>query len=577
MNNRATVALAIVAVLMMLPAASASAKTPAAGPLVTPDPRAYPAADEKEWGQLLWVLKLADQDLDDFSHFQSVDEQGVSACRYTVAFSAYFLAVEQYHKFPAWREPLQRAFDRLIGRMLQKRVWEYWLRESPGVTKFEPKEDRPYPAAKDPVAYRNIMYSGHLSQMINLYQSLYRDCKWDAPGSIVLKWDNTTRFTYDNRTLQDAMFLQLITNPVPGIECEPNAIFPACNTHPMLGWLLYDQMHRSRYYAAAQPLFDAFFESSFINRETHRIGAFYLMKQGWVFSAWNPRYGNSMDPLIGQMIAKGANFDSSGNDGWTMTFMHAWNPKLAEELYPHMRAAQVRMARDGSALLKNDSLTPDAYYGFFAALAAEMGDAPVRDGLLKSVDRMFSPVWQGKTYHYPFADKAGAVNLAADDGAKKPSPTKPQGGLCCKSLRMKGHGEANNMKTMPQHSDLSDRLVALARALPKNGLWMLHNRPFDDAHFQAPCITGVDPTVLPLKRALWNAKARALIVSTRGVKTPSALRSFVVQGLDKARTYRIVIDGATRSTVSNTASTRISLPSDALDHDVIVLETSETH
>ena len=75
---------------------------PAAG-AATINPNSYPAADEKEFGQLLWVLKLADQDIADFSNFQSVDEQGISASRYSIAFSAYFLAAEQYHKFPAWR------------------------------------------------------------------------------------------------------------------------------------------------------------------------------------------------------------------------------------------------------------------------------------------------------------------------------------------------------------------------------------------------------------------------------------------------------------------------------------------
>ena len=280
-------------------------------------------------------------------------------------------------------------------------------------------------------------------------------------------------------------------------------------------------------------------------------------------------------------------FDSSGNDGWTAAFMHAWNPKLVESLYPHMRGGQVRMNPDGSALLKNDSLTPDAYYGFFVALAAEMGDAPVRDGLLRSIDRMFTPVWQGATYHYPFVDKAGAMNLAADDGAKPPSapatkpptptpaPTRPQGGLCCKSLRVKGHGDANNMKTSPQHSDLSDRLVALARALPKNGLWTLHNRPFDDAHFQEPCVTGIDPVALPLKRALWDSRARALIVSTRAVKGSSGARTFTVQGLDKARTYHVVVDGASRAPIAGAASAEIALPSPSVDHDVIVIEAPE--
>ncbi|MEI7437527.1 MAG: hypothetical protein WCL16_12060, partial [bacterium] len=231
----------------------------------TVDPNAYPGVSAEEWGQLRWMLKLADQDISDFTNFQSVDEQGISASRYSLAFGAYFLAAEQYHKFPAWQETIKNAFDRLNQKMLDKQVWGYWAHESLGITKFEPRMDRPYPENKDPVSLGNIMYSGHLGQMINLYQMLYNDRKWDAPGSIVFKWDENTRFVYNNKTLQEVMFLQLINNPVPGIECERNAIFPVCNLHPMLSWMLYDQMHGTRYFAAAQPLFDKFFETTFVD------------------------------------------------------------------------------------------------------------------------------------------------------------------------------------------------------------------------------------------------------------------------------------------------------------------------
>lgn len=560
------------------------------------DPNAYPAADEKEFGQLRWVLKLADQDITDFSNFQSVDEQGVSACRYSVAFSAYFLAAEQYHKFPAWQETIKTAHDRLLARMIEKRIWQYWEHESPGVTKFEPNMDRPYPAMKDPVACRNIMYSGHLGQMINLYQMLYNDRKWDKPGSIVFQWDDNTKFVYDNKTLQEAMFLQMINNPVPGIECEPNAIFPACNTHPMLSWLLYDQIHGSRYFEAAQPLFDKFFESQFVNSKTHQLGAFYLLKQGWVFSAWNPRYGNKMDPMIQEMIKKGADFDSSGNDGWIGMFMHAWSPKLIERLYPYMKTYQVKISSDGFVTLKNDSLTPDAYYGFFVALAAEVGDEPVRKGLLDAIDKMFAPEWIDGAYHYPFMDKAGAVNLAADDSAKKPpsassaqqaapaDQSKPldktasnpgvrsdaKGCPACNAMRIKGHGDANNMKTMPQHSDLSDRLIALARALPKNGLWTMHNQPFDAEHFSEPAIAGVDIKKTALKRAIYDRSKSALIVSTMPAKSNAADAGFKIVNLDPAGTYHLTIDGKKIADVSGVKEYDVPPLGWAQAHDLIL-------
>ncbi|MFA6075589.1 MAG: hypothetical protein WCV63_05345 [Negativicutes bacterium] len=513
----------------------------------------YPASDKKEFGQLKWVMDLANQDLGDFKNFEDMDEQGASACRYEIAFSNYFLAAEQYHKFPAWQGPIQNAFDRMNQRMLQKRVWQYWNTESPGVTKYEPKMNRPYPAEKDPVAHRNIMYSGHLGMMINLYQMLYNDRKWDKPGSIVFQWDDKTKFVYDNKTLQEAMFLQLINNPVPGVECEPNAIFPACNTHPMLSWREYDQQHGTRYFEAAHPAFDKFFADKFINPQTHEIGAFYLIKQGWVFSGWNPRFGNKMDPLMAEMVKKGANFNSSANDGWVGTFMHAWNPQLINELWPYMKKSQVKMNADGSATLTNDSLAPDAYYGFFTTLAAEVGDEQVKNGLLKTMDNLFQPQWSADgAYHYPFIDAVPTVNLISADSDKAkpvapaaataqvtttaPVANRGTGALCCQNTKMDGEGVANNMKTLPQHSNVVDRLAGLARALPKDGLLKMYTQPFDEKHFTEPAITGVDIARVTLTRAQYDRSKQALVISL----LPGTIQessSFNIINLDPAKTY----------------------------------------
>ena len=551
-----------------------AAKKPAAGKTgaglaAKIDPNTYPAADEKEWGQLIWNLRLADQDITDFTNYQSVDEQGISASRYTVAFSAYFLAAEQYHKFPAWRDTIQNGFDRINKKMLEKNVWGYWTHESLGITKFEPNMDRPYPENKNPVSLGNIMYSGHLGQMINLYQMLYNDRKWDAPGSIVFKLDDNNQFVYNNKSLQDVMFLQFINNPVPGIECERNAIFPVCNLHPMLSWLLYDQMHNTHYFEAAHPLFDKFFASNFIDPKTHSYAIIYLIKQGMVFSSWNPKYGNKMDDMIKGMVAKGANFNSASIDGWIGTFMHAWNPKLVESLWPYRKNFQVIKNPDGSVDLRKDDFAPDAYWGFFTMGVAEMGDESLLRALHKTADKELSPVWIDGAYHYPFMDKASTVNLAAADSETK-TPAAPEqkpsasssgmssetakaeapkndakGGLCCSGvkLRTKEHGNIANMKTWPQHSDLIDRQIALSRALPKNGMWTMHNKPFDMAHFSEPAITGVDMTKTALKRAIYDRSKLALIVSTMPAKSGAVDSSFKIVNLDTAKTYQLTIDG----------------------------------
>jgi len=534
----------------------------------------YPAADEKEWGQLLWNLKLANQDLADFTHYRSVDQQGISANRYTIAFASYFLALEQYHKFPAWREAIQPAFDRLIQKMLQKPVWEYWANESFGITKFEPNMDRPYASSSDPVGYANIMYSGHLGMMINLYQMLYHDMKWDKPGSIVFQWDEKTRFVYDNRRLQEVMFIQNITNPVPGIECERNAIFPACNTHPIISYKLYDQMHNTRFFASATSVYNPWCDSVFINPVTKDFASFYLIKQGWAFSGWNPRYGNKMDEVMAEMVKKGVDFNSGGNDGWIGTFMHAWRPNLIENNYPYLKKKHYKELPNGTAILTKDVIAPDAYYAFFTALAAEVGDEQAREALLKTVDSIYSPVWEDGTYHYPFMDNVPTVNLAAADGAKKPA-TPPPATVQPQTKQntapaLPGHGDATNMKTFPSHSDLADRLIAIARALPAKGLYSMVNYPVDAKHFTEPAISNVGLNKIILKRALYDRGNKTLIVSTIGKKDGGSA-SLTIINLNPAKTYSIEIDKTHHSDVANKPDQIITIDADKA-HDIIVSE-----
>ena len=543
------------------------------------NPNDYPAASNEEWGQLLWNIKLADQDTSDFTNYRSIDEQGVSASRYTVAFSSYFLALEQYHKFPAWREAIQPAFDNLINRMLNKKIWGYWFNESKGITKFEPNMDRPYMQSADPIGNANIMYSGHLGMMINLYQMLYNDLKWDKPGSIVFNWDENHKFVYDNKSLQEVMFIQMMHNPVPGIECERNAVFPACNTHPMISWKLYDNLHGTRYFEAAHTVFDPWFEKVFINPQTKDFASFYLIKQGWAFSGWNPKYGNKMDEVMAEMVKKGIDFNSGGNDGWIGTFMHVWNPSLIEKNYPFLKKKHYKEMKGGTAFLTKDVVAPDCYYGFFATLAAEVGDIDARERLLKTVDSIYSPVWIEGTFHYPFMDNVPTVNLAAADGEKKNNPvpeTKPDtsapkpSGLCCKSTQIKGHGDATNMKSFPSHSDLADRLIAIARATPAKGFYNMVNEPFDKNHFAEPSITGVDIKKVILKRAVYDPKKKALVVSTLSTKSKGNSTFKIIQ-LNTAKSYDVFIDKVQQKTIVNQSEYAINIDI-AKSHDIIIIE-----
>jgi hypothetical protein len=558
------------------------AKLPAAQSTTAQTPGSY-FADEKEWGQLRWLLKLAEQAPSDFSNYKLIDEAvGPAGCHYTIAFSTYFLALEQHRKFPAWQGPIQQAMDAMNQKMLQKQAWKYWSEITRGVRKNEPNLDQPYPFNLDPIAPHNIMYSGHVGMMINLYQSLYRDQKWDAAGAIKLVGDGAEQFVYDNRSLQDTMFLQAINNRVPGIDCEPNAIYPACNTHSMLSFKLYDQLHGSRYFDSLAPAYDRFLRDTMINWSTKEVAPFYLIKQGFPLAQWNPRLGNKLDPIIAYLVRNGASINSPANEGWTGMFTHGFNKPVFEELYPYLKQRYVRRGEDGSIYLTVESDVPDLEIAFFAGLAGELGDEEVRKGLLNFADKTYSPVWQDGTYHYPFNDDVAYPqlhkdhnHLAIDIGGKATDLDTILAYVEAHANDPKPPPQVQNITTVmhhlsSKHSDVTDRLLAIARAITPDGIHALANKPFDEEHFREPKITNVDVTKLALRRAAYDRNSRSLDVATFAGKDSGASVAFDVVNLDPKQTYMLVIDGQETARFGNTATQRVELHS-AKPHEIALI------
>ncbi|MEA4863337.1 MAG: hypothetical protein AB7F40_09845 [Victivallaceae bacterium] len=542
------------------------------------NPDDYPAADHKEWGQLRWVLKIAGQPLDDFTNYECADEIGDSARRFEIAFSGYFLGAEQFHKFPAWDGPIQNGYDRLIRKMFEKPVWQYWSKDSAGRPLYEPGFDSPEAPTADPIAYRNIMYSGHIGMMIGQYEMLYNDMKWDEPGSIVLSWDDHTKFSYDNQSVQNAMFLQMITNPVPGIECEPNAIFPACNQHPILGWKHYDYLHGTRYYDAAAPLFKKWFEEVLLNQKTHEIAFAYLIKQGYVLAQWHPELGNVLDAKLIPAVKEGKiSLNSPCNDGWVGAFMHAWAPEVIEKQYPYIRKYFVVVNPDGSEAVREDKMFLPDFLGFYTLLAAEMGDEETKIKLLERADKLYDPVWEDGTYHYKYFDTDYAFGAKPDDDKKAEKPEK----CCCAekeketekthvAVPMGSLGLGKCCKEKFQSDNVQDRLFGMARALPPSGLLKMYSEPFDRQHFSEPKITDVDITAVILKRAIYDRAKAALVVSTIGGGSDGET-GFKVVNLSPDRKYVLTDNGRRMAEIGGVREYQVKFNGKD-SHDFILVE-----
>jgi hypothetical protein len=491
------------AVMVAAAVGSGSAGMPQAPGL---DPESYPGMGREEAGQLRHFLAIADGPIPDFSSIRADDQLGDTAFRYSLAFMTYFLALEQYYKLPACPELIQPRMDRLIQKMVERPVWEYWARVSQGVPSLEPRLNRPYPEQHDPVADQNIMFSGHLGHMIGLYEMLYRDFKWDRPGSIVFVWNDTEQYSYDHHSLVKVLHDQMANNPWHGIACEPNAVFPSCNQHPVLAFILHDHLHHTSYAQANQLFLDSMLEHKILNTSTRHFAGYYLVKQDVSVGGVPPAVSPAMD-------------------GWAGAFMHAWQPELIERLYPYQRKYHLTFTTGKQARLNLDvpSAAP-VKYGFFAILAAELGDRDTRDRLLASADYLYRPVWKDGCYYYPLAEKPYKVSF------------------------------------------LTGVLLATARALAQDGLKTMHNQPFPDSHFLSPLVRNLSPGLI-LTRAIYDPQRKALIASTAAGQGPAA---FEVHQLAPDKYYVLWEDGRERQQIHGREAIRVETSLDRPHHFILI-------
>ncbi|HEY9161210.1 MAG TPA: hypothetical protein VIS94_09000 [Desulfomonilia bacterium] len=505
------------------------------------DPASYLQIGNDEMGMFRWYLTMCDDPLDDFSKIESWDKDQyfISSYRYSIAFITYMLALEQYHKLNAWREYIKPRMDRLIQKMLMKQVWQYWAMRSKGVSFLEPLLNTPYPEERDPVGHKNIMYSAHLGQMIGLYEMLYRDLKWDEPGSIVFKWSETEQYVYDNNSLQKVMYDQMMYNQHQSIECEPNAVFSECNEHPILSFMLYDHVHGTNLAEARKRFLDFFLEKNFINPITHETAVLYLVKQKTMITQEFCSFGNGLSLVSVPMAWLGLiNANASISNGWNGAFMHGWEPALIERHYPYQKKRHVVEPDSNTAHLKIEMITDQIATPLFAMLAGEVGDTATRDKLIAWCKDFYKPTWDDGMLHYPVG-KDTYVNL----------------------LRM---------AWTPWPQAFTGVLVAFTAANPPSGIWKLHNKPFIQRDFESPQVTEVDfPNVL-LTRAVYDFEKEALVMSTVGGALHSGSTSFNVTQLDNNRKWKLFLDGILQNEYIGVRSVSINVPLDA-QHDIVLV------
>lgn len=292
-----------------------------------------------------FLLDAARRPLADWSAYQPPRfEAGNFGLRFQVAFHGYALAaLSERLGVPA--SEVGPALRALVERFLEPRVWRYWLARGP---------------ALDPVFPHNVQYSGHLAQLIGIYERLTGDRRFDQP--FLLDDGVASRHEYTHERVVAAIARQMAANRCHGVTCEPGTVYVACNLHAALALLLFDLAHATDH----RPLVTAW-----ITWARQRM----VRRRGGVFQV---AYLTERDMVIPVNVHV--------MDAWSMAFLSPVAPDLFEALYPRFRRELVwrggvaRLpARWPNALLE---IADEALTSAFAFVAArEAGDEESAEGL----------------------------------------------------------------------------------------------------------------------------------------------------------------------------------------------------
>ena len=162
----------------------------------------------------------------------SVRQFGLFARRYNIAFAGYAAAALGMRGNVAEKATVGRILGNCIERMLRCDVWAYSQAKSYWGAK---------PWAPDPCYRENVMYTGHLLQLLALYECFTGDRRYWVDG-FDFAWKDGRRVHYDVKRLIDVTVDQMRTNSSGGITCEPNLLFFPCNNHPHIALSLFSKL-----------------------------------------------------------------------------------------------------------------------------------------------------------------------------------------------------------------------------------------------------------------------------------------------------------------------------------------------
>ena len=223
----------------------------------------------------------------------------LDSIRYPLAHIGY-TAAALAHRTPNYRELAVKILNDSIIRMINMKTWTY--------IDYYWKKTASFP---DPVYNENIMYSGHLLQLLTLYESISGDFTYDTTGFDFI-WnkdgDPITRMHYTTTKLAQAIYRQMNDDSSAGVSCEPGWVYTICQNHPHLGFRLYDTVRDGKTnFSGISSKWKSFLVK-------HALEDAPLYKDSRYFKMLYQRTTHVWVPL----------FASTGNDGWALAWLSSW-------------------------------------------------------------------------------------------------------------------------------------------------------------------------------------------------------------------------------------------------------------
>jgi hypothetical protein len=411
------------------------------------------ALTREQLGHIRHIDNLSRQLPNDWSLMQTKDvgQMDFGGYRFQLSYMAYALALAHVHRLPHAPGVFKPVFERLIDKMLSPEVWLYWRDVSRGGNVFNAHLAHGYSEEWDPVAKDNIMYSAYVQSLTLLYHHLFNDDRYTKPGSLTFEywsffWGGEPKtFAYDEHSLNDGVYWQMVESGYIGVACEPNCAFQICNQPAILGFRMHDLI-------TGENVADD------VTRSYEKVWS----ELGHLDSSGHYNMFRAQDS--GMIVPN--QFKAPWIDAWCGTLMNMWNREYVHAHYPDQVRDFVIDGPEGTKsvpvlpppVIMEQTVTNDTCdFGWVATWASEMGDAETLSGLLAHADRFMNPTWRDGGLYYPRHDVE--------------------------------HDRDGNRTLMEPLT--GNALLAYARLNVPDGLWKLYNQPWTPAHFTEPALTTV--------------------------------------------------------------------------------------